>query len=480
MRIVIVEDEKKPRDGIVRLLSKMNPSYEVVGEACNGAEGCEKVDELRPDLVITDVKMPIMDGLAMISELRSRGCKADFVILSGYAEFDYAKKGIVLGVSDYLLKPISPPMLKDLLERIGDRAEAGIPTIPPAPAEKMAGVFVLFYSPSGEMGIEALASRLVRRSCEKLRLASPSLSDRPDTSSYLFRVEYDGELGDFRSALEEELRREARAIARNGLVCSALRVTEGGALKEVAGLLQEELRWSILLGQFTVVCPESISSARFSEPVYPNALESRALDAFRGDDGERLEAAVEEFFRYCLSEDFLPTRIAEYAYRFLFAIGNLMKETDYVKFRSMLASNVLRRVEGVRSRAELELIVSDFLDCAARGTQAASNAYSLPVRQAINYVKTNLGGEISLAEAARKTGLTPEYLSALFFRETSRNFSSYVTELRIEAAKKILAKRRAKIYEAAEQVGFSDARYFCRVFKKATGLSPREYIKLHA
>lgn len=116
--IVVVEDEFKIRYGLLQLISKQNMECKVIGEAENGYEGLKMVRDLLPDVVITDIRMPKMDGLEMIENIRKLNIDAKFIILTGYAEFEYAQKGLRLGVYDYLLKPVSISDVKDLLSRL--------------------------------------------------------------------------------------------------------------------------------------------------------------------------------------------------------------------------------------------------------------------------------------------------------------------------------------------------------------------------
>ncbi len=118
MKILIVEDETRARQGLYDQIQSFGPPFEVIGEAEDGLEGLRMVKELRPDVVLTDIRMPKLDGLQMVEDVRN--CKLDviFVILSGYAEFEYAQKGITLGVEDYLLKPITVKKLRETMERI--------------------------------------------------------------------------------------------------------------------------------------------------------------------------------------------------------------------------------------------------------------------------------------------------------------------------------------------------------------------------
>ena len=106
MKIVIVEDEIRIREGLMKLLERIDQNYQVVGEAENGKAGLELILESKPDLVITDVQMPIMDGLEMLRCLQEKQPLPKVIILSAYSEFSYAQQAIKLGVSEYLIKPI--------------------------------------------------------------------------------------------------------------------------------------------------------------------------------------------------------------------------------------------------------------------------------------------------------------------------------------------------------------------------------------
>lgn len=130
MRIVVVEDEAPIREGMAKLLSKINPEYELVGKAADGEAGYQLIRELNPDLVIMDIRMPKMDGIAMMKKLREENIKCKVIILSAYSEFQYAQKAIELKADSYLLKPIKIPELKSALKQAernfrgsGDKAD---------------------------------------------------------------------------------------------------------------------------------------------------------------------------------------------------------------------------------------------------------------------------------------------------------------------------------------------------------------------
>lgn len=117
-KILIVEDELRIRTGLAHLIEKLEMGGRVAGEAEDGVEGLRMIAELEPDIVIADIRMPHMDGLAMIERAREMHFDCTFVILSGYAEFSYAQKAVSLGVSEYLLKPTTISSVRTLLERL--------------------------------------------------------------------------------------------------------------------------------------------------------------------------------------------------------------------------------------------------------------------------------------------------------------------------------------------------------------------------
>jgi two-component system response regulator YesN len=118
MRIVVIEDEYNTRVGIVRLIGKLGSPYEVVGEAEDGIEGLQVIEETEPDMVITDIKMPHLSGIEMLERMESRGFRYQTIILTGYSEFEYARKALRLGVCEYLEKPIEVEDLQNTFEKV--------------------------------------------------------------------------------------------------------------------------------------------------------------------------------------------------------------------------------------------------------------------------------------------------------------------------------------------------------------------------
>ncbi|BFT74299.1 response regulator [Paenibacillus sp. P36] len=118
IRTVIIEDEALIRKSLSKLVSESSLGFDVIGEGANGVEGFDLVKSARPDLLITDIKMPQMNGLDLIKNIKSLGIHCEFIILSGYSDFSFAQEAIHYGVSDYLLKPIRPEQLRQTLHKV--------------------------------------------------------------------------------------------------------------------------------------------------------------------------------------------------------------------------------------------------------------------------------------------------------------------------------------------------------------------------
>lgn len=118
IRVIIIEDENMVRRGLVDTVSWSSMGCTVVAEASNGKVGIDLVHELNPDLVITDVRMPYMDGITMLRQLRAEGCDVHFILLSAHSDFSYAQSAMRYGASDYLLKPLREQELRETIGRV--------------------------------------------------------------------------------------------------------------------------------------------------------------------------------------------------------------------------------------------------------------------------------------------------------------------------------------------------------------------------
>lgn len=122
VRILIAEDEKRASRGLRNLIMMVSDKHEIVGEAADGKEAFELMKLLEPDVVFTDIKMPYMDGISLIRAARAQDIKIKFVIISAYEEFELARQAISLGVTDYLVKPLVPEDIEDIIHRLEENS----------------------------------------------------------------------------------------------------------------------------------------------------------------------------------------------------------------------------------------------------------------------------------------------------------------------------------------------------------------------
>lgn len=178
LRIVVVEDEYTIRNGLCQLIPRLSSSFQVIGNAANGYDGMQLIRQLQPDIAICDIRMKKTDGLDMIRQLREAKIPCEYIILSGYSEFQYAQKAIQLGVYGYLLKPVVPSELSELLakaekELTGDKSsgaetkDSGYSELIRAAVEKIHSSYqssLSLVSVARELGVtpEYLSSRFTK------------------------------------------------------------------------------------------------------------------------------------------------------------------------------------------------------------------------------------------------------------------------------------------------------------------------------
>lgn len=122
-RIILVDDEEEVRKGIIRKIDWENLGFQVVGDAENGEDALEKIEQLEPDVVMTDIRMPYMDGLTLCSRIRQKYPSVKILIFSGFDDFEYAQTAIKLNVTEYILKPVNVEELTEILNRVRDNLD---------------------------------------------------------------------------------------------------------------------------------------------------------------------------------------------------------------------------------------------------------------------------------------------------------------------------------------------------------------------
>ncbi len=507
MKIVIVEDEIRIREGIRNLLHKMFPKHEVVGEAENGEEGLELVMKLRPDLVITDIKMPIMDGLDMLTVIHESDCRTKAIVLSAYSEFSYAQKAIKLNVSEYLLKPIvvgdfaqsikniemqyeqeqkeSPDSLGSL-EHIMFNTVFGSDTMPEDIIEFIGskyGIYpdtdfcelIIYLGTAYEERLEKTKREMKYILTENQEIRY-SMTEIPMKKSLLIVIYgyQDAKLTErwFQNVVLMQKRDNEQKKNSYGWV-NAHGIAQ---LKESYQLLEGYMDWNIVFGDTIMISYPKITQVQTVACTYPIELENRAKIALCAFDFDKVLQCIRQFNEFFRDgKIYAPKEIKESYVRFLWAIINVAKEIGAIHYQKLEQQQILQTIMEAHNDAELrEISEMLYRSLIPRGIHQGSTD-SLLVKRAQSMIDEFYDAGITLEEIAQKLNVTPEYLGTLFHKETGTNFSTYMREHRLSKAKELLIGTQMKIYEIADQVGYADAKYFSRVFKESTGQLPADY-----
>lgn len=509
MKIVIVEDEIRIREGLNRLLGKINREYEVVGEADNGKDGVELVRKTAPDLIITDIRMPEMDGIEMLTRLREEDIPTKAIVLSAYSEFAYAQKAIKLGVSEYLLKPIAVDELTQSMSRVAvqiqeqrqvNRSQAlrslenvcyGILLSGMQVNEELSEFLSYEYQVDVQGAFTAVPVYLdgwYQENQEKVKISiQEALNTRDDTRYCLLELPQDKELlillFDTRESARLErwfqkalLPKMKRMSLQN--ICFGWIAFEGLArVRESLQAIHQYMDWNIVLGDDVLVSYPKITKVQYRPLSYPIEIEKDARTALCALDHQRLEKKIQAFFNYFYSGDlYSPKEVKEAFVRFLWAMINVAKEINYTQYEGLQQQEILERVMSAITRQELEAPLKELAELIPKEEEKKDSS-SYIIQRAQGMIHEFYGQGITLEEIAAKIKITPEYLSTQFRKETGVYFSQYIKDFRIKKAKELLIGTELKLYEVAEKVGFNDPKYFSKVFKETTGQSVAEYRK---
>lgn len=495
MRILIIEDEIKIRHGLANLITRLT-EHEIIAEAKNGQEGLEWILKTQPDLVITDIKMPVMSGLEMIQRLHEMGRMVHCVILSGYSEFDYAKQAIRYGVDDYLLKPLAPEDIMKLLRSVEEKLQQEAKHKSNA-AQRV--LWEILESSTKEDEYQSMQEELGFRSGEEYVLLAgygwdTFFEERRELHAKMEDMKKRFQCRDMHCLILEEkkelvcllpLREKKRFLEemkwsfiknQKKWIWSEADVRSFSEIREAYKAAREFYLYNMLAGQDIIFLTKEICAAYSWEAFeYPEELESKIKASIYNQNAEQTKKQIQIFKEYMEKRRYEPKKIkAAYSkmiQHMLIALENSEKHI-YEQIEPMGYSNKLR---ACFTRKEMNRLLDELCEMIDSYTGQKEDISNYAIKRAISYIRIHYKENIMLEELANKLDITPEYLSTLFNREVGVNFSSFLKEFRISHAKRLLKSTDKKVYEIAEEVGYPDSKYFNRVFKEKVGVSPREF-----
>lgn len=536
LKVLIADDEQLICQMIRKMIDWEAKGLTVAGFAENGLEVLEKTAQLRPDIVITDIRMPGLDGLAMIRQVLADAEKSgapapEFVIISGYKNFEYAHQALTLGVRHYLLKPIDQQELSDTLDRIAagkrkteaeeadakaqeqqheaqrrnarqhflnsilkdsrirpeetglteeeilefrnssylaffvkvDWTEEG--AIAPGLLEILKAVV---EREETEWGCEFVSSPVQSGLISVINYPDGAKEAHPEDMVQLFtkcRKETDKFAGytvTFGVGSEKDSIARARESIDEAVCAVKCRVRKG--IDRV--IFFEDLRYREIPPEELFTQDEKAGNRR--------AIGALDYDAVRSDFDELTNRLMEDVRHSPISAYALIEAFAALIVEVLGENGvekSLLDEfsvqTELVMDRSTQEARMLQSFR--------EAIGTCFRKVIAQRRQSGQ----APIREAKAWLAQNFAGNPSLEEAAEAVGMSPAYLSTLFKKEVGIGFSDYLIQLRCEEAKRLMRETDEPMTVISERVGYQDAKYFSRIFRKTVGIKPSEYRKLY-
>lgn len=507
MKIIIVEDEMRIKEGLAKLIKKFYPDYEVVAMASNGQEGLECIREHMPDLIFTDIRMPVMDGLDMLEYAREEGSTAKAVILSAYTEFQYAQKAMRLNVVDYLVKPIVIGEFMRVMKRVEEEVKKEQKEVP-GEMGNLSHILSAFLYGTMEYDVQTeryLANQfgitkgkpLIVLNCylgkfyyERCGKAKKELnfwlSSREEISCEIIEVERAKSLaviiyqyntvGEFERWFQNQIllneREKSSSILSYGMMAAEY-VNDIGRAHQT---LLQYMDWNIVLGERVLISYPKITNVQTVFCVYPMGLEKSMKMAVCSSEQYKIEKVMRQFFAYFKNGKLYdPKEVKECFVRFLWSMMSVVKEIKGDVLEGVKQQRVLEEIMAAWSVDELEEVSMNLLEMMRQ--EEKEPELSLSIMRAKNMIQEFYHIGINLEDIARKLNVSSEYLGTQFRKETGVNFSVYIRDFRISKAKELLIATTLKQYEVAEKVGYSDSKYFGRVFKEVVGLSPAEYRK---
>lgn len=530
LKILIVDDEPLVQIGIKSMINWTDYGLEVCGTAVNGEAALALIREYAPEIVITDIKMPIMNGLDLIKACREEfGSIPLFIVLTSYEEFALIKQALTYQVVDYLIKlELDADTLGDCIRRTLERLEelknskaykqsGGRPTLQSyhdkffirllhnlfdsreqfeiqlqdlrldfsggaylACHGEIHSDFAAHMDTSKQMNLYSSSLQIIQNILSKyLSCYVISLDKQHFAVVCLFSRKEDVDSGGIRSAMDN-----ACAMAHNYFNVW-LSIGIGSPVDDPMkiSLSYQEARQAFGLADrqepvvsFSQKGPSSCRSS-FNIALFRNAL-TQAFEEFDTDVLHRTLTEITELFS-ANPDHYLQAM--DGACNILYLALSLLPDGEdtlqeiFVSFPDGCRS--IYRQKDVAQIIQWLIILRDGLCSILKSRRKTYKDHVVSNVQ--KYINSHIEERLTLNDVAAVFGLSPNYLSALFRKNCQIGFSEYITQKKISRAKALLLQEDLKIYEVAEQLGFESAFYFSKVFKKVEGISPREYVQNH-
>lgn len=527
-KIMIADDESIVIDALKYIIEHNFVEQCVIESAKTGRQVIELAESFRPDIVFMDIQMPGINGIEAMREIKRSNAGILFIVVSAHVKFDYAKEAIEIGVLDYINKPIDKDIiiktLTTAMQRVDEARKKRSTDL--ANKEKLeivtpiienGFIYSLLYQNNGKeelnnfrtlLGIEEKAGYLM---C--LQFGELSEKDRMENvigTSVRLQKEYtrikdvmkmsfpcsvgammgnmilafvpldipdDEEEYQIRVCIIENARKMVRELRHTFDAKFRLGI---GAIHDIYNLSEsynEAMRSLAYNSSDSVVHVNDLPILCNYEKDYPIDVENLLFQSVEAGNQNRSVYYAKSFFQWMTenhSQNVMDIKLK--VLEFVLRAEQIGFESGGMLYRFTLRSEYLDTIMGMRSYEQLydwfETKISEV--CRNILTKKEESTVDI-VKKAQLYIGQNYAKELVLDEISKELQISPYYFSKLFKKRTGSNFIEYVTSVRIEKAKELLRNSDKSMKEICREVGYSDANYFSRTFKKNVGVSPTEY-----
>lgn len=534
LKVFLVEDETIIREGLRDIIPWQQYGCTLVGDAGDGEQALPMIRELKPDVLITDIRMPFMDGLALSNLVMKEFPATKIIIISGYDDFEYARQAIRIGAFQYLLKPVTKSMLIKTLNEVQEKIQTEREQ--ENYLEKFRSEVQEYEQFSRRRFFEQIVAGQL--SVEEIYEKAAQLNISIHAQCYnliLYSIQADtdkawqkGEAADIVSGIRDSLTQffmiypEYLMFRWNLTTCAVLIKGDDTQIdamtQRCADTIQsqiepygEAVKWHVAIGEKTgrlsglPACFEDLShtfSCRHLAGSRHILTKENTKALIGGEDENSLKnldiAKINpEILRGFLKNGQME-EVEDFVGEYIDSLHDAASSRLFgqylmlnVRFTAIAYAEELghsqEEIQGMLpgmqaisrnvSREELKEYICQVLRCVLelREQESRSQSHNL-IRQAVEYIDRNFADEnISLKEVAGYTNVSANYFSAVFSQEMRQTFVEYLTQKRMERAKELLRSTDKRSAEVAAEVGYKDPHYFSFVFRKTQGCTPRDY-----
>lgn len=497
-KVLIIDDEFIMRQGIKHMLDWEKEGFQIVGEATNGQEGLELIEKMRPDIVLADIVMPVLDGIEFSKKVSQRYPDIQLIILSSYDKFEYVKATLLNGAADYILKPtLNPQILLKTLNKVvrnipGLLLEKDHEMSPASQIERYISGYqerinetilaktlpYTLYRLAG-INLKVLCDNYKSAMGRVFRMLEEFFEAQQDYETVMMLLEEEILCIAFNYRIKEDKRVlkdiESCAVQIKGMYEQAFVVT-GQSFSSVQDIRDNyEMQIRPYVNQkfyypeqcflMTELAEAGKKENRFAYEEYAYGLMHRqykkALGLFREYAEEILRCKVEEYR--------LKNLIKNLLYNYLIEIERYEVPAEELKKKFFVM--IEQSGDVFRFREILEQIFLELQWICEEKTEIEDKR----IIQIKEYIEEHYAQDLAMSDLVDTFGFSYHYLSSYFNRQTKEGFSEYLNKVRIEKSRELLMQTDMTIAEVSNAVGYGDQSYFCRVFKKHIGQTPSAY-----